>query len=118
MIGLALFVYIRPEHTRKVMESIKRNGFDKIYIFQDGLRKEEDRENWEKVSALVKSMDLIEAEIHISKKNKGLANSIMEGMDYVFQRHEMAVALEDDVVLADGYKGLMETQGKSWKPRR
>jgi len=63
MIGLALFVYIRPEHTRKVMESIKRNGFDKIYIFQDGLRKEEDRENWEKVSALVKSMDLIEADI-------------------------------------------------------
>lgn len=109
MIGLALFVYIRPEHTRKVMESIKRNGFDKIYIFQDGLRKEEDRENWEKVSALVKSMDLIGAEIHISKKNKGLANSIMEGMDYVFQRHEMAVALEDDVVLADGYKGLMES---------
>ena len=36
MIGLALFVYTRPEHTKKVLESVKRNGFEKIYIFQDG----------------------------------------------------------------------------------
>lgn len=109
MIGLALFVYIRPEHTRKVLESVKRNGFEKIYIFQDGLKNEKDRKQWEAVSELIKSVDFTDTEIHISQINKGLANSIIAGMNYVFERHETAIALEDDVILADGYKHFMET---------
>lgn len=109
MIGLALFVYIRPDHTRKVLESVKRNGFEKIYIFQDGLKNEKDRKQWEAVAELIKSVDFTDTEIHISQINKGLANSIIAGMNYVFERHETAIALEDDVILADGYKHFMET---------
>lgn len=108
MIGLAFFVYIRPELTQKVIESIKRNKFQKIYIFQDGLKYEKDRQAWEEVSQLISKIDFADVEIHISENNKGLANSIVEGMTYVFERHEMAIALEDDVVLADGYKSLVE----------
>ncbi|GEM_PF-797276 len=115
MIGLALFVYTRPEHTKKVLESVKRNGFEKIYIFQDGLKNEKDREPWEAVSELIKSVDFTETEIHISQTNKGLANSIVSGMDYVFERHETAIALEDDVVLADDYKHFMETCFETYK---
>lgn len=106
--GLALFVYKRPEHTGKVIESIRKNDFSKIYIFQDGLRDEKDREKWEEVSKLIKGITFAETEIHISKHNKGLANSIVEGMNYVFQKHDTAIALEDDVVLSDGYKAFME----------
>lgn len=108
MIGLAFFVYRRPEHTRKVIESIRRNHFEKIYIFQDGLKQEKDRAEWEEVSALIKGIDFAETELHISERNQGLANSIIAGMNYVFERHEEAIALEDDVVLADGYRSLME----------
>ena len=60
MIGLALFVYIRPEHAKRVIESIKRNHFEKIYVFQDGLKNEMDREGWEKVSELIKGIDFAE----------------------------------------------------------
>lgn len=109
MLGLAFFVYKRPEHTKKVIESIKRNKFKKVYIFQDGLKKEEDRGDWEEVSRLIKSIDFTDVEVHISEKNKGLANSIVAGMDYVFDRHETAIALEDDVLLADDYKEFIET---------
>lgn len=109
MIGLAFFVYKRPKHTKEVIESIKRNHFEKIYIFQDGLKEEKDKQSWEDVTELIKGIDFTETEIHISKKNKGLANSIIEGMNYVFERHETAIALEDDIVLAEGYKSLAET---------
>ena len=60
-------------------------------------------------------MDFTETEIHISQTNKGLANSIVSGMDYVFERHETAIALEDDVVLADDYKHFMETCFETYK---
>ncbi len=118
MIGLALFVYIRPEHTRKVIESIRRNDFKKIYIFQDGIKNEKDRNDWEKVSELIKGINFTETEIHISVENKGLANSIIEGMNYVFEKHETAIALEDDVVLADGFKRLAETLFVKYKDNK
>lgn len=118
MTGLALFVYIRPEHTKKVIESIQRNHFEKIYIFQDGLRNEKDRADWEKVTELIKGINFTETEIHISEENKGLANSIIKGMNYVFERHETAIALEDDVVLADGFKRLAETLFDKYKDNK
>lgn len=109
MIGLALFVYKRPEQTKQVIDSIKSNHFKKIYIFQDGLKDEKDRDNWETVSEMIKKISFAETEVHISEKNKGLANSIIDGMNYVFERHEVAVALEDDVVLSCAYKDIAET---------
>ncbi|WP_251208680.1 phospholipase C/P1 nuclease family protein [Acetatifactor aquisgranensis] len=107
MIGLAFFVYKRPECTQRVIESIKKNNFEKLYIFQDGLKDEKDREQWEEVSAMVRAIEFADTEIHISDRNKGLANSIIEGMDYVFERHDTAIALEDDALLSEDYKDFM-----------
>lgn len=118
MIGLAFFVYKRPDLTKQVIESIKRNKFEKIYIFQDGLKNEKDREAWEEVSLLVKAIDFADTEIHISQNNKGLSKSIIEGMSYVFQFHNTAIALEDDVVLADGYKHIMEKMFQTYSDNK
>ena len=103
-IGLAFFVYRRPEHTKKVLESVKKNQFEKIYIFQDGLKDEKYRSQWEEVSKIIKNIDFAETEIHICEHNKGLANSIVDGINYVVARHEAVIALEDDIVIGDGYK--------------
>lgn len=118
MIGLAFFVYRRPEHTRKVIDSIRRNNFEKIYIFQDGLKNEKDRKKWEEVTALISNIDFAETEIHISEENKGIADSVISGMNYVFERHDTAIALEDDVVLADGFKSLVETLFEKYKDNK
>lgn len=118
MIGLAFFVYKRPEHTKKVIESIKKNSFEKIYVFQDGLKNEKDRRAWEEVSELVKGINFAETEICINDANKGLANSIIDGMNYVFEKHEMAIALEDDIVLSDGYKSLAEALFEEYKDNK
>lgn len=118
MTGLAFFVYKRPEYTQKVIEGINRNGFEKVYIFQDGLKNEEDRPLWEKVSELIRGIDFTETEIHISDFNRGLAESIIYGMNYVFERHNTAIALEDDILLADGFKTLMETMFDKYAPNK
>lgn len=114
-IGLAFFVYRRPDHTKKVLESIKRNNFNKIYIFQDGLKNESQRSEWEEVSRLIKGVDFAETELHISECNKGLANSIVSGIDYITARHDAVIALEDDVVLGDGYREFMDECFEKYK---
>ena len=105
-IGLAFFVYTRPKHTAKVVETIKKNKFKNIYVFQDGLKKESQRENWEEVSRIIETLredSSVNVEVHKSDKNKGLARSIIFGVSYVFERHEAVIALEDDVVLSKDY---------------
>ena len=106
-IGLAFFVYRRPEHTQKVLETINRNHFKKIYIFQDGLKDEKHWNDWNKVSEIVKNINFAEVELHISECNKGLSNSIVDGINYVIGRHDAVIALEDDMVLGDGYLDFM-----------
>lgn len=104
--GLAFFVYKRPEHTQAVIHSIVQNTFKHIYIFQDGLRDEKDRKAWEEVSRVVsqlKNIPDIHVELFISKTNKGLADSIVSGIEYVLSRHETVIALEDDVVMSKDY---------------
>lgn len=105
--GLALFTYRRPYHTKKVIESLKHNRFDKIYIFQDGLKKKEDEKAWREVTDIIKSVDFVNKEIIISQENKGLANSIIQGINYVLERHDTVIALEDDIVLNKGYATFM-----------
>lgn len=106
--GLAFFVYIRPECTRRVIDSIKINNFKKIYIFQDGLKNEKDRSCWMEVNRMIKEIDFVETELFISEKNKGLAESIISGIDYILQRHDRVIALEDDILLGSHYREYME----------
>ena len=108
MIGVALFVYRRPEMTQMVLDSIRENGFEKIYIFQDGLGDKKYEVEWKKVNKIIRSIDYLDVEVHVSDYNKGLACSITDGMNYVFERHDRALALEDDVLLSKSYKRFVE----------
>ncbi len=106
-IGLAFFTYKRPWHTKCVLESIKKNGFKNVYIFQDGLAGEKGRKEWEEVSDLIKTADFANKELHISQKNLGLADSVIRGVEYVFSKHEYVVVLEDDIILGEGFLDYM-----------
>lgn len=107
-IGVAFFTYCRPEHTRKALEGLSANKFKCIYIFQDGLKNAEDTDAWNEVSQIIKHSGLSQVEVHISHMNKGLAQSVISGINYVMERHEAVVALEDDVVLGRGYDRFMK----------
>ena len=106
--GLALTVFKRPNHTRQVLESIKLNGYKKIYIFQDGPRGEEDMQGCAEVSEIIRGIDWAETELHISAKNKGCRRSIIDAVTYVLERHNSMTCVEDDVVLSKGYKKFMD----------
>jgi len=106
--GVALFVYNRPYHTKKVLEGLKKNNIKKLYIFADGLKKEEHRKDFDELRSLIDSIDWCETEIIKQSENKGLANSITYGINYVLERHERVISLEDDCVPTPNYLDYME----------
>lgn len=111
-IGVALFVYKRAECTLRTINSIKQSisntGIDKLYVFQDGPKKQEDLMEWEKVNQLVKNIDFIEVEFIVSDKNKGLANSIIQGIDYMLTKHDRVITIEDDCEVGKSYFEFMK----------
>ena len=99
-IGTILFTYNRPEHTAKVIEGLKNNTElpEKLYIFHDGLKMEKHKSEWEEVRSIIEQVDFCPVEIIRSEKNKGLAKSIVDGVDYVLEYCDAVIVLEDDCV--------------------
>lgn len=108
-IATILFTYNRPVHTQKVLTALCQNDAkpQKLIIFQDGMRPTTVRSDWEAVGEIIRTVDWCETEIKISENNKGLANSIIEGVDYAFQTYDAIIVLEDDCVTHPKYMSFM-----------
>lgn len=99
-IATLLFTYNRSNHTQQVLEGLNKNNVlpQKLFVFQDGLREDTDRVEWEKVKILIDNIDWCKKETIISKTNQGLAASIVSGINYVFKEYDGVIVLEDDCV--------------------
>ena len=108
-IATILFTYNRPLHTQQVLEGLSRNSVlpEKLFIFQDGLKKEHDEKSWKEVSELIHSVQICPIEIIESQDNKGLAKSIVDGINYVLKDNDAVIVLEDDCVPAPDFINFM-----------
>lgn len=108
-IATILFTYNRSSHTRQVLDSLRQNTVlpEKLFVFQDGLKENEDAEEWEKVNELIYDIDWCEKEIIVSDYNKGLAESIVTGINYAFRENDAVIVLEDDCVTAVNFIRFM-----------
>lgn len=109
-IATILFTYNRSHHTKEVVKALSQNTVlpKKLYIFQDGLVKEEHRAEWEKVNHFIREIAFCPTELHIAESNKGVAESIISGIRYVLERHDAAIILEDDCVPSANFIRFME----------
>ena len=99
---IVLFCFNRPKHTAKVLSALAKNYFaanSDLYIFCDGPRFEAD------MLSIIKVYDVVEnavgfRNVHIRKSqyNKGLADSVIEGVTEIVQLHGRVIVLEDDLV--------------------
>lgn len=109
MIGTGVFTYKRSTHTKKVLTALAHNSVlpSKLYLFHDGLKDGEDDTEWHKVQDLLEAIDWCEKEIIVSESNKGLAESIMAGVSYMFEECDSVIVLEDDCVPAKNFMQYM-----------
>ncbi len=108
-IATLLFTYHRSYHTEQVLLSLKNNTVlpEKLFIFQDGLKPDEDDCEWKKVNELIQKIDWCENEIIISDYNKGLAASIISGVNYALEEYDAVIVLEDDCVSSQSFMQFM-----------
>lgn len=111
---IVLFVYNRPEVTLKTLEHLKNNILadkSELYIYCDGPKNNADKEQLKKIKEVreiirlkqwCKTVHIIEAET-----NKGLANSIINGVSEIVNLHEKVIVLEDDLLTSIHYLEYM-----------
>lgn len=111
---LVLFVYNRPAHTRKVLESIN-NLLEAVrtdlIIFSDAPKTDQDIHSVNEVRILLGDFQIKSHFSNIkvveSSINKGLAKSIIEGVSDVIGTYGKAIVLEDDLLVAPDFLRYM-----------
>lgn len=97
---IVLFVYNRLSHTKQTVEALQNNILAKqsnLYIFSDG-PKNETVEEVNKVRAYIKTISGFKSvTIYESQYNKGLANSIIDGVTQILKQYGKIIVLEDDL---------------------
>lgn len=108
---IALFAYQRPDHLNHVLSALKRNSLaceTELFVFTDGARGALDRVGVEEVRQVVRGVEGFKRVTVIeSLKNRGLAASLLGGIDYMFQRWDRIIVLEDDIVVAPHFLRYM-----------
>ena len=110
---IALFVYNRLTHTKKVINSLKKNKETKnteIFIFSDGPRSNADKNEIIKLRKFILSVTFFKKIYLITrKKNIGLSKNIISGLDYVLKKKKTVIVLEDDLVVSPNFLKFMNT---------
>lgn len=99
---IALFVYNRPFHTKRTVESLAANIQAKdsdLIIFSDGPKTEKDRPQVMEVREFIRTIQSFKSvRIVESESNKGLANSIIIGVSEVLKLRDTVIVMEDDLI--------------------
>lgn len=110
---IALFVYNRPVHTRRAIETLQRDelsGESDLFIFSDGpkgpgtIDAVREVRNFLRGIAGFKSITIVERE-----RNLGLAASVIDGVTRLCDEFGRVIVLEDDLIVSPHFLEYMNT---------
>lgn len=99
---IALFVYNRPEHTRRTLKFLQQNlvaDESRLYVFSDAAKGKSDEIAVNEVRELIKTISGFKT-IKIIERNEnlGLANSIISGVSQLVKDYGKVIVFEDDLL--------------------
>lgn len=111
---IALFAYNRPKHFLQALNALAENAEAKdsiLFIYCDGAKKGANEETIRSIES-VKQIAIHEnrfQKVHVFQRtvNKGLANSIIDGVTELLNKYERLIVLEDDIVPSPGFLKYM-----------
>lgn len=99
---IALFTYNRPEHTRRTVEALAENELaaeSDLIIFSDGPKDDAGAVRVKAVRDYLHTVSGFKSVvINEKERNRGLANSIIDGVTEVVNKYGKIIVLEDDMV--------------------
>ena len=107
-----IFAYNREDKIKNLISSlIKCQGFHNsdIFVFCDGPKNNQDRIKVDKTRKTIRDKfnDYDNVSIFQQQKNLGLAKSVYEGVNNVFESFDRIIVLEDDLEINKGFLNYM-----------
>ena len=108
---ILLFVYNRPEHTRRCIESLLKNSLaseSNLFIYADGAKDSTQQEAVNEVRNYIRSIQgFKQITLMERSENWGLARNIINGVTTQVNRYGKVIVLEDDLVVAPYFLQFM-----------
>lgn len=108
---IALFCYRRLGVLERVVEALKNNELalqSDLIVFADGYKNDEDKKGVKEVREYIKTLSGFKSiKIIESSKNKGLANSIIDGVTKVVNEYGKIIVVEDDILTSPYFLNYM-----------
>ena len=106
-----LFVYNRPAHTCRLVESLLQNpesARSQLFIYSDAPRDEAARPAVDEVRRYIHSLAGF-AQVHIVERmeNWGLARNVIDGVTTLLRDFDRVIVLEDDLILSPAFLRFM-----------
>ena len=108
---ILLFVYNRPEHTRRCIESLLKNSLASernLFIYAEGAKDSTQQEAVNEVRNYIRSIKgFKQITLMERSENWGLARNIINGVTTQVNRYGKVIVLEDDLVVAPYFLQFM-----------
>ncbi len=108
---IVVFAYIRPKKLEKLIISLKKNAEfknSKVIFYVDKYKDEsEKKKNLEVISVIKNYCNNLNYEINHNKKNLGLKNNILNGINKSLKKYNRAIFLEDDLLVSNNFLKYM-----------
>jgi hypothetical protein len=119
---VVLFVYNRPEHTRRTIEALRMNrgvAETDLRVYSDAPTDDRQREAVQLVRSIIRSIEGFNSvSITERDKNWGLAASVIAGVTETLDEHAYAIVVEDDLVTAPNFLAFMNAALATYAPRK
>ena len=106
---IIIFTYRRTPD--KLINSVLKNNLaqqSEVIIYSDGNKNKNDLEDVKEVRKYLHTIEGFKnTKIIESEKNKGLANSIIDGVSEIINKYDKVIVLEDDLIVSNDFLDYM-----------
>ena len=99
---IALFVYNRPEHTRRTISYLQKNLLadeSRLFIFSDAAKTEADNPKVDEVRQIIHEVEGFKSvKVTERARNLGLAESVISGVTQLVNEYNKVIVFEDDLL--------------------
>lgn len=113
---IVLFAYNRPGLLKGTIRALNRcKGIESysVWVFSDGAKDEKDVHRVNEVRNILHDLckDNNFAALNVIERehNFGLANSVIAGVTYVFEKYDAVICIEDDLIVSDDFVNYMNS---------
>ena len=116
---IALFGYNRPNKFATAVTSLSENYLaidSDLFIFIDGAKLAKDKILVNEVTKLARKVSGFNSiEVITHSENKGLANSIRFGVNFILNKFDRLIVIEDDLILSKSFLSYMNSGLEHYK---